>query len=951
MPLRCGASPAVLLLIIACAVASAPRPGLATAPPHEGAWPADLVAAREAGLLAPAPRSLAVGKGERRPGALAPAAGAAPATGTWRVPVLLVSFTDEPPAHDAAGFQTLLFDTTQAHPDGSLAEYYERVSRGALHARGQVFGWYALPHERNFYAANAYGARRTGTPRNAAGLVLHAVAAADAEVDFSKFDRDGDGEVDVVMVAHAGLGAEFSPSNPTLLWSLSSGLASGWSGAQPYVTNDPVPGGYGQTVRVNRFAIVPELSGVVFGARSEIGVYCHEFGHALGWPDLYDARVLGGASNLGPANWCLMSTGLYGGASLSPERPTRPCAWALSDMGWATVENLTRSGVVSFEPADVANRVYRLWWEGQTSSEYFLAENRRRRGQDADLPGEGLLIYHVEADIIAASRAANRVNSGFVPGLRLEEADGMYHLLSSINRADAGDPFPGASGATTVSDATQPSLRTYDARYSNVSLADIRTAGDRVEAWVQLEPTGWSEPQIEPIPGVPRLGEGRAFALGDSKLRLIYQNDADLGRVYAMEQHASTFWGAPLLVSGSTVSSDATWSAGSGPLTALWTDRRHGTPTIYYRPWTPTPGAEERAVHGPSAFASRPSGAWDATGQLHAIWIDARLGAPLLFHKHIQPGAAADSGERLVAPHEPGQEVLEYSMDAGAPGNLYLAFTLRTWEGDEVYWTRFTAASGWTTPQRISGLDGFPSGSPEVRVQRDGKVRVVWRDLGTTRNNVRTVVFDPYTNDFVPTTDPLYVTPLSLAAVRFASGPANQDLFVARASEAPWDRILAAHRHGDGAWDAGLGSVSVGMDAGNHRLGAFVEDDGTAVLAWAGPVESAGQVVVRRRRVEPASLVDVPAAPRPDPEAVPVHAFPNPAHRAGVRFAVAPGRGGHVAIYAPTGRRVALLDAAAGSAAWDGRDAAGRLLPPGVYLYRLEEEGRASRAGKLVWIP
>ncbi|MGH7342724.1 MAG: hypothetical protein ACREKH_19750, partial [Candidatus Rokuibacteriota bacterium] len=332
------------------------------------------------------------------------------------------------------------------------------------------------------------------------------------------------------------------------------------------------------------------------------------------------------------------------------------------------------------------------------------------------------------------------------------------------------------------------------------------------------------------------------------------------------------------------------------------------------------------------------------------VWIDARLGPPTLYAKRLRPGFAADSEEAPIYVPSVAEEILEFSLDATPAGQLYLAYTARGPSGDEVHWTRYIPSTGWTEPARLSGLDGYPSGTPDVRVQRDGRVRVVWKDAGPTRTTVRTSLFDPGVGEFLPTTDPLFVSPLSLSAVRFAGGPFQQDVLIARASETPSDRVLIGNRHTDGVWDAGLGSLSEGLEAGGHRIAAFVEEDGTTIAVWAGQVEGQGQVVVRTRPGTPASLVDVPAAePRAGLPAV--QAFPNPATRSRVQFTLAEGVAGAVAVYAPTGRRVALLESVGGVTHWDGRDGAGRLLPPGVYLYRVENEAGASRAGKLVWIP
>jgi hypothetical protein len=225
----------------------------ATSVPLQGKFPPELSEARSAGVFT---ISSPPAGGETSRPQLHPFAAASGAQGTWRIPVILVSFSDQAPAYPPQRFQTLLFDTLGVNPHGSLAEYYRSVSRGALRIVGDVYGWYALPHSRNFYANDGYGVSRIGAPRNDAGLVQDALAAADGDVDFSRYDRDGDGVVDYVMVAHVGSGAEAVSGDRTQLWSINSSLEGAWDGVGPYETEDPRPGSGGlSNMKVKRFSI------------------------------------------------------------------------------------------------------------------------------------------------------------------------------------------------------------------------------------------------------------------------------------------------------------------------------------------------------------------------------------------------------------------------------------------------------------------------------------------------------------------------------------------------------------------------------------------------------------------------------------------------------------------------------------------------------------------------
>ena len=59
---------------------------------------------------------------------------------------------------------------------------------------------------------------------------------------------------------------------------------------------------------------------------NDISVFCHEFGHMLGLPDLYARPELPGSEGVGV--WCAMSNQNGGG------RPQHFCAWSKEQLGW-----------------------------------------------------------------------------------------------------------------------------------------------------------------------------------------------------------------------------------------------------------------------------------------------------------------------------------------------------------------------------------------------------------------------------------------------------------------------------------------------------------------------------------------------------------------------------------------------------------------------------------------
>ena len=223
------------------------RTAFAVSPPIAGgALPPEVARAVTEGLARPSPR--------RDPhasldGAIAsPLIARTPVAGRWHLPVLCVDFPDRRATHSATGFQTLLFDTTGAVATGSMADYYSEVSNGALLVRGDVFGWETMPDTANFYGNDSYGAASLAFPQNDAGLVYAATARFDPTVDYAKYDRDGDGFVDALLIVHSGYGGEAASSDRSNLWSLYSQLNGDWGVIGAYTTQDPRPGHPGQFI-------------------------------------------------------------------------------------------------------------------------------------------------------------------------------------------------------------------------------------------------------------------------------------------------------------------------------------------------------------------------------------------------------------------------------------------------------------------------------------------------------------------------------------------------------------------------------------------------------------------------------------------------------------------------------------------------------------------------------
>lgn len=141
------------------------------------------------------------------------------------------------------------------------------------------------------------------------------------------------------------------------------------------------------------------------------------------------------------------------------------------------------------------------WREDSEPAEYFIVENRRRIGFDANLPGEGLLVWHAE-NSIAYSYLGNTggPSNTAARGVVLEEADGQYNLLKSEgdggNFGDAGDPFPGSTGNRSFGSSTSPNSYSNGGFATPVSISGITRSGAATSA---LFVGGMYQPEITTV--------------------------------------------------------------------------------------------------------------------------------------------------------------------------------------------------------------------------------------------------------------------------------------------------------------------------------------------------------------------------------------------------------------------------------------------------------------------
>lgn len=385
-----------------------------------------------------------------------------PSTGNRKILVVLVEYPDLRATIAKENFE-LLLNQPNYNGTGSFRDFFLATSSGKLDLECIVYGW-VMADSGYLY----YGRRNPNYGAAARQLLLGALKDANDSfnVDFSQFDNDGDGFVDGIILMHAGIGAEeqSAPNANDYIWSFRSTLPA---------AQRPTYDG----VQVSAYGMFPEkrYNGGAYSMVG-IGVAAHEFGHLLDLPDLYSTQN----NNEGSGNYSLMA----GGPWLNNERT--PClndAWSRIRMGWVTPTVISDTALYTLPFAVVdSDMVFRI--NTSVVNEYYLLENRQRKGFDVYLPSRGLAIWHINTNRARLlSEASNNVNNDTSQlGVGLMQADGFRQLERNINRGDASDLYPQSSNQNftpTTMPASNLHLKINGVRQpSNVAITDIKQLAD-----------------------------------------------------------------------------------------------------------------------------------------------------------------------------------------------------------------------------------------------------------------------------------------------------------------------------------------------------------------------------------------------------------------------------------------------------------------------------------------
>lgn len=393
--------------------------------------------------------------------------------GTKKGLIILVQFTDSKfkSGHDLALYKRIANEVNYSDNNfrGSIKDYFKAQSHGQFELDFDVAGICQLQHPYAYYGKNNSQEEDVKAGQMVAEACLW---AHEQGFDFSKYDWNGDGEVDQVFVLYAGHG-EASYKDANTIWPHMHYLS-----ASDYGKSLSLDG-----VTVDTYACSSELNGD--GNLDGIGTFCHEFSHCMGFPDLYDTSYAGW---FGMGDFDLMCSGSYNGDSKCPAGYS---AYEKAECGWLTLKDMTdieqETSIAGVQPMSADGDAYIIKNKGH-EDEYYILENRQKTGWDSYLPASGLMITHVDYDADIWDWNMPNTSGKYEDANENTKTNDHQRLTifragnSSSDYGDSSDLYP-YRGNNSLTKTSSPAATLYNtnsngSKYMHVAIKDIAIASD-----------------------------------------------------------------------------------------------------------------------------------------------------------------------------------------------------------------------------------------------------------------------------------------------------------------------------------------------------------------------------------------------------------------------------------------------------------------------------------------
>ena len=341
----------------------------------------------------------------------------------------------------------------------SVRQYFEISSQGQFSPQFDVVGPVTLPQNLKYYG----GSNKTGSDDKFTEVCQDAMdQARDLVNDWSLYDNDGDGRIELVCVILAGFGQNQGGADSTV-WAKAS--------LKNLKLNDHLS--------ITRFNCCSELFHPQYPTFiNGTGVFIHEFSHCMGLPDLYATSSRAYVNNQGMESYSIMDYGLYNRNGFAPCPYT---AWEQETMGWTEIEPIDRQQLIDDNllqitdllPLTEGGKAYKFI-NSNNDRDYIVMENVQKRGLNKYANGHGLLVYHVAYPYNSVNMADAPNNNPGHPSVAVVPAGGL--LINSYLRGNgkqyttdewkttmAAALFPGTQDITSLTDQMQlPNYCFYD---------------------------------------------------------------------------------------------------------------------------------------------------------------------------------------------------------------------------------------------------------------------------------------------------------------------------------------------------------------------------------------------------------------------------------------------------------------------------------------------------------